>query len=164
LVTGLFQFESVDGLVDGVAPVALVAAAADGASSTAVSPGAGARVETGAGAGSAGCGGGDGAWVGVGGFTVAEGCCPVGDGRGLGDSDGAGKQIRPQVGEGSAVAAFAGATAERPTERARTAAAAAADMAWSTEGDRIMDTFSTARGPQPRRTNVPGRVCYKCSS
>jgi len=30
LVTGLFQFESVDGLADGVAPVALVAAAADG--------------------------------------------------------------------------------------------------------------------------------------
>jgi hypothetical protein len=32
LVTGLFQFESVGGLVDGVAPGALVVAWADGAS------------------------------------------------------------------------------------------------------------------------------------
>ncbi|MDQ0679395.1 hypothetical protein QFZ30_002777 [Arthrobacter pascens] len=158
LVSGLFQFESVDGPVDGVAPGVLVTAWADGVSCTAVSLGSGAIVETGAGAGSAGCGGGGGAWVGAGGCTVAEGCCPVGVGRGLRGSDGPGKQIKPQVGEGSDVSASAGATADRPTESARTATAAVADMTRSTEGCLVMDTFSTARGPQPRRTNDFGSL------
>jgi hypothetical protein len=162
-VIALFQFDSADGPAeDGVEPGVPVVAAAEGVA-VRVSSGSGASVGTGSGAGAAG-------WAGAGGgggFTGAEGTCEVGSGAGLPGVpgwgwDGSGRQISPQVGEGGEVSAFAGATPGRPTARARTATAAVADMARSTYGDRVMDTFSRARGPL-RTGLVSPVVCYRCS-
>lgn len=146
LVTGLFQFESVEGAtVDKLAPAAVVTASV-GVPPAADSPGSGARVETGAGAVSAGSGGAGGAGAGG-----AVGSSKVGFGRGVrgfgSGSDRPGRQIRPQVGGVSDASAFAGATAQRPAESTKTAAAAVAGMARRADGNCFIDTFSTARGP-----------------
>ena len=162
LVTGLFQFDSVEGTpVDNVEAAAVVVVSV-GVPSAADSPGPGARVETGAGAVSAGSGGAGGA--GAGGAVGSSG---VGFGRGVrgsfgSGSDRPGRQIRPQDGGVSDASAFAGATAQRPAESTKTAAAAVAGMARSADGDCFIDTFSTARGPLRASLVLPA-VCYNCS-
>jgi hypothetical protein len=159
LVTGLFQFVSEEGTaVDDVAPGAAVAVS-PGVPCSASSLGAGARVATGAGAVSAGSGGGAGA-------GAAGGCSVVGFGRAVrvsfgSGSDRPGRQIRPQVGDVSDVSALAGAPAQRPTESAKTTAAAVAGMARSADGNCFIDTFSTARGPLRASLVLPA-VCYNC--
>jgi hypothetical protein len=162
LVTGLFQFDSVEGTaVDKVAPGAVVVAAA-GVSATEDSFGPGSTSESAAGPVSAGSGGAGGAGAGG-----AEGSSAVGFGRGVrgsfgSGSDRPGRQISPQVGSGSAVSAAAGAPAQRPTESARTAAAAVAGMARRADAKCFIDTFSTARGPLRASLVLPA-VCYNCS-
>jgi hypothetical protein len=110
LVTGVFQFDDVDGAAGaGVAPGELVVASADGAATAAL--GSGARVGAGSGAGAAGWGaaggpgstGGPGTWGGSGGFgsgfrwtsaggsvtAVSQDSTHVGEGVGVGVGDSA---------------------------------------------------------------------------
>jgi len=161
LEIGLFQFDSVEGpAVDAAVPGVPAVTSRDGVATTRVGLGSGAWVAEGA----AGWGGGG---AGAGGFTGAEGSCTVGFGLGLrgtsdGDSDGTGRQISPQVGGDCGVAAIAGDIPERPIESARTPTAASATIAKSTYGDRVMNTFSRARGPL-RTGLVSPVVCYRYS-
>ena len=142
LVMGLVQFDSVDGAADDAGLEMVVLGAGDGVSPVGETLGSGARVGTGAGAGATGAGGGAG-----GSIAGADDVC-VGDGVGV--SSGpllSSRQIRLQLLDGvSPSSACAGTAAGRPTRSARTAAAAAADTSRRTDEDRIMVTFSTARG------------------
>lgn len=153
-VMGLFQFDSVEGVADDGEGLGVVLGADDVVSSAGVAEGSGAMVGTGAGAGAAGAGGGARAGVSITGGTVCAGGSAVLPGSsGLGVSSAASDGHTTGT-HGSVVppsSARAGA-AERPTESARTTAAPAADTSRSTVEDRIMVTFSTARGT-PTATN-----------
>ncbi len=149
LVMGLFQFDSVDGTADDAGLGIVVLGTADGVCPAGETLGSGARVGTGAGAGATGAGGG----------SIA-GADDVGVGDGVGVSFGpllSSRQIRPQLLDGiSPSSACAGAAAERPTRSASTAVAAAAETSRSTDEDRIMVTFSTARG-----TPSAAKQCFR---
>jgi len=158
LVTGLFQFDSVDGVADDGDGLG----AADGVCSAGETLGSGASVGTGAGAGAAGTGGAGGG----GSITGADDVC-VGDGVGVSLGPGfglPGSQFRRHNAcVGLLVSACPGAATERHTTRAITAAAAAAETSRSTDEDRIMVTFRQRAAPLPQRDSVSGSLLQRAT-